>query len=216
MSVTIPPSAATRGPEIAIERTGHGGLRGGATTHAGFRLSWGAVFAGFVIATALQLVLGTLGAAIGLAAFDPDSSAKAFGTGTALWATASLLIALFVGGSTTGRLAGVLSRTDGFLHGALLWALSTLFTIWLLSRGVGAIAGTAFGALGKVAGAATSAVATGATGAVSAAAGAAASGDHDVNLRQQLTDLLRQTGDPALRPDSLAASPRSRTAAATA
>ena len=200
------PIAAVRGAELPIERAHHAGNDGhDVATRTGFRMSWGAVFAGLVIATALQLVLSTLGAAIGLAAFDPGSSAKAFGVGTALWAVLSLLLSLFLGGSTTGRLAGRLSRTDAFLHGALLWALSTLLTIWLLSRGVGAIAGTAFSALGNVAGAATSAVASGATGAVSAAAGAAAGGDNDVNLRQQLNELLRQTGDPALRPDSLAA-----------
>jgi len=190
------------GAELPIERV-HG--RNDVATRTGFRLSWGAIFAGLVIATALQLVLSTLGAAIGLAAFDPGTSAKSFGLGTALWAVASLLVALFLGGSTTGRLAGVLSRTDGFLHGALLWALSTLFTIWLLSRGIGAIAGTAFSALGNVAGAATSAVASGAAGAASAAAGAVANDGGDVNLRGEFEQLLRQTGDPSLRPDSLRA-----------
>ena len=204
--------------DLPIERVGasHGDVR----TRTGFRLSWGAILAGLVIATALQLVFSTLGAAIGLAAFDPGSSAQAFGIGTALWAVVSLLVALFLGGSTTGRLAGVLSRADGFLHDALLWALSTLFTIWLLSRGVGAIAGTTFRALGSVVGATTSAVASGAAsalgGAASAAAGAAAGGDHDTGLRDQLTQLLRQTGDPALRPESLAATARGAEHTATA
>ena len=177
-------------------------------TRTGFRLSWGAILAGLVIATALQIVLSTFGAAVGLAAFDPGSSAKAFGIGTALWAVVSLLVSLFVGGATTGRLAGVLSRTDGFLHGALLWALSTLLTIWLLSRGVGAITGTAFRALGNVAGATAGVVARGATAAAGAAAGNAATnndGGGDTNLRTELDQLLRQTGDPALRPDSLRA-----------
>lgn len=195
-------NTAVRGAELPIERT-HGGTD--VATRTGFRLSWGAVFAGLVLATALQIVLTTLGGAIGLAAFDPGSSAKAFGIGTAVWAVLSLLVSLFLGGSTTGRLAGRLSRTDGFLHGALLWALSTLLTIWLVSRGVGAVAGTAFSALGKVAGAATSAVATGAAGAAGGAASAVANNDGDTGLRQQLDQLLRQTGDPSLRPDSLAA-----------
>lgn len=202
-------STRARGVELPIERTTGGTGHNDVVTRTGFRLSWGAVFAGLVIATALQLVLTTLGSAIGLAAFDPGSSAKAFGIGTALWAVLSLLVSLFLGGSTTGRLAGRLSRTDGFLHGALLWALSTLLTIWLLSRGIGAIAGTAFSALGNVAGAATSVVAQGASaavgGAVSAAAGAATNNGGDTSLRDQLNTLLRQTGDPALRPDSLAA-----------
>ena len=214
--MTVPiDSTRLRGADLPIDRVHDGDVR----TRTGFRLSWGAIFAGFVIATALQLVLSTFGAAIGLAAFDPGSSAKAFGIGTGLWAIATLLAALFVGGMTTGRLAGVLSRTDGFLHGALLWALSTLFTIWLLSRGVGAIAGTAFSALGNVAGAATSAVASGAAsaagGAASAAAGAVANNGGTDGLRDQLNTLLRQTGDPALRPDSLAAAAKQAGTVAT-
>jgi hypothetical protein len=216
MSTAARPLGA--GTELPIERThanGHGDVR----TRTGFRLSWGAIVAGLVIATALQLVLSTLGAAVGLAAFDPNSSAKSFGVGTALWAVLSLLVALFLGGSTTGRLAGVLSRTDGFLHGALLWALSTLLTLWLLSRGVGAVAGTTFRALGNVVGATAGAVAQGATaavgGAASAAAGAVADNGDDAGLRDQLNQLLRQTGDPALRPDSLAADAKAAGNAAT-
>jgi hypothetical protein len=203
-------STRLTGAELPIERTD---LR----PHTGFRLSWGAVFAGLVIATALQLVLTTLGSAIGLAAFDPGSSARAFGVGTALWAVLSILLSLFFGGSTTGRLAGRLSRTDGFLHGALLWALSTLLTIWLLSRGIGAIAGTAFGALGNVVGATAGVVAQGAASAVGGAASAAAGavGSNDVNVRQQISDLLRQTGDPALRPESLAVTAQSAERTAT-
>jgi hypothetical protein len=45
------------------------------------RISWGAVFAGLVIATALQVVLTVLGAAIGLTALDGPDSGRAFGIG---------------------------------------------------------------------------------------------------------------------------------------
>src|SRR3954467_6211179 len=43
------------------------------------RVSWGAVFAGLVVATALQIVFTVLGAAIGLTALDGPDSGKAFG-----------------------------------------------------------------------------------------------------------------------------------------
>jgi hypothetical protein len=219
MVAPVETAARTRGAEIPIERA-HGALANGdVATRTGFRLSWGAIVAGLVIATALQFVFSTLGAAVGLAAFDPNSSAKAFGVGTALWAVLSLLASLFVGGMTAGRLAGVLSRRDGFLHGALLWSLSTLLTVWMLSRGVGAVAGGTFRALGNVVGATAGAVAQGAAtavgGAASAAAGAVAGGDGDVNLRRELTQILSQTGDPALRPESLRADARTAQATAT-
>lgn len=218
MSTTARPLSADS--EIVIERAAPAGV---VATRTGFRLSWGAVLAGLVLATALQLVLSTLGAAVGLAAFDPGSSARAFGIGTALWAIGSLLVALFLGGSTTGRLAGRLSRVDAFLHGALLWALFTLLTIWLLSRGVGAVTGTAFRALGNVTGAVASTAANVVGAGATAAAGAAVSagrgdgdGDGDAgDLRRQLTELLRQTGDPSLRPDSLGADARAAGRTAT-
>jgi hypothetical protein len=180
--MVAPTDTATRalGTEIPIERA-RGTPHQEVVTRTGFRMSWGAVFAGLVLATALQLVLTTLGGALGLAAFDPGTSARAFGIGAAAWAVLTLLLSLFIGGSTTGRLAGVLSRTDAFLHGALVWALSTLLTVWLLSRGVGAVTGTAFRALGNVAGATAGAVARGATAAAGAAAGAASNDGTDTN-----------------------------------
>lgn len=166
------------------------------------RINWGAVIAGLVIALGLQLVLGLAGAATGLAAYDVGDSGRPFGIGAAIWALLTPLIALFVGGMTTGRLAGVLSRKDGFLHGALVWALSTLFTVWLLGQGIGAVTGTAFRLAGNVVGGAASGVARGAT----AAAGEVAQNtDVDVSsIRSEIEQALRQTGNPALNPDSLA------------
>jgi len=102
---------------------------------AGFRLSWGAVFAGLVVAIALQLTLTLLGAAIGFSAWQPGESTGALGVGAAIWAIVSVLLSLFIGGRTTGRLAGILTRTDGILHGILLWALSTIVAVWLLASG---------------------------------------------------------------------------------
>jgi hypothetical protein len=51
--------------------------RGAGLAGAFSRVSWGAVFAGLVIATALQVVLTVLGAAVGLTALDgPDSGRR--------------------------------------------------------------------------------------------------------------------------------------------
>lgn len=205
-------TARAGGTEIPIERTGD------VATRTGFRLSWGAVLAGLVIATALQIVLTMFGTAIGLAAYDPGGE-KALGIGTGIWAIISLLIALFLGGTTTGWLAGRLSRTGGFLHGTLLWALSTLLTLWLITRGIGAIVGGTLGIVGKtlgvagsVAGSAASAVATGAASAVgsgvSSAAGALSNPANDSTIRAQLEQTLRQTGDPRLSPESLSVTAR--------
>lgn len=170
-----------------------------------FRLSWGAVFAGLLIALALQLVLTLAGAAVGLAAWDPNSGAE-LGIGAAVWALISVLISLYIGGRTAGWAAGALARSVALLHGALVWALTMLVTTWLVASGISSIAGTAFGVAGRVLGATAGVAAQGATAAVASAVG---NGNISVaDTRAQVETMLRQTGDPALNPDSLAAAAR--------
>ena len=129
------------------------------------RVSWGAVFAGLVIASALQVVLTVLGAAIGLTALDGRDSGKAFGIGAGIWAILVPLVTLFVGGMTAGHLANVRDRTDGFLHGALVWGLSLLLATYLLGTGASRILGGTLSLAGNVTGSAVSAAGTAASGA---------------------------------------------------
>lgn len=142
---------ATGGPDrgIAVERTaGWSGVLS--------RVSWGAVFAGVVIATALQLVLTVLGAAIGLTALDGQDSGKAFGIGAGIWAVLVPLATLFLGGMTAGRLAGVRDKFEGFMHGALVWSVSLLMAAWLLGTGASRLIGSTLNLAGNVAGGAAS------------------------------------------------------------
>lgn len=172
--------------------------------HTGFRLSWGAIFAGFVAATALQIVLSLLGAAVGFTAFDPGAgdSASDLGIGAAIWFALTAIISMFIGGMTTGRLAGVLTRGDGRLHGVLMWSLSTLLALYLASLGAGRLLGGAFDVLTRT----TSAVAGAAVGAVGQVGAAAVNqaGDIDFDaLQREIETTLEQTGNPALQPETL-------------
>lgn len=172
----------------------------------GFRLSWGGIFAGFVIATALQMVLTTLGAAIGLAAFDPGQgdSASSLGIGAAIWFAVTAMISMFVGGMTAGRLAGVLTRGDGMLHGVVMWGLSLLLAIYLGSTGVGRLLGGVTSFLGQTASSAVGGAASGA-GQVGAAV---FNGEREIDfnaLQREIETTLQQTGNPALSPDSVRA-----------
>jgi hypothetical protein len=130
--------------------------------HTGFRLSWGAIFAGLFVATALHLTLALLGVAIGLSAWDPavpgGVRAGQVATGVGIWTVVSGLIALFIGGMTTGRLAGVLTRKDGALHGVVVWSLTMVLITWLIISGATMLLGGAFGIIGQTAGAAIGAV----------------------------------------------------------
>jgi hypothetical protein len=128
----------------------------------GFRLSWGAIFAGLFVAIGVHLVLALLGVAIGLSAWNPASpggaDASDVATGVGIWAAVSALLALFAGGTTTGRLAGILRRKDGALHGVVLWALTTVVTLWLIVSGLGFLLGGAFDIVGRTASAAVQTV----------------------------------------------------------
>jgi hypothetical protein len=171
------------------------------------RVSWGAVFAGMVIAVVVQLVLSLLGAGVGLGAFDPlgysSPDASTFGIGAGIWWALSSMIALFFGGWVAGHLCGSLEKTDAVLHGLLTWGLGTIVTVYLITAMVGSVLRGGAAVIGKTADVA-------ATG-VAAAAGPAAAAVRDQlpagmlqNLKAQMGALLAQTGKPALQPASVA------------
>jgi hypothetical protein len=110
------------------------------------RISWGAVFAGAVVALAVQLVLALIGGAIGLATLSPATgqspSGTTLGLGAAIWLVISSLISLFVAGYVAGRLGGTF---NGWLHGLTTWATVTTFTLVLLATAAGGLVGAASG-----------------------------------------------------------------------
>jgi hypothetical protein len=109
------------------------------------RISWGAIFAGAIIALATQLVLTLIGAAVGLASLDPatgqNPSGTTLGIGAAVWLVISSLVSLFLGGYA-GRPGGTF---NGWLHGLATWATMTMLTILLLMTAAGGLIGTASG-----------------------------------------------------------------------
>ena len=137
------------------------------------RLSWGAVVAGVVIAVAVQLVLGILGAGIGLTMVDPvegtTPGAAGFGIGAGIFWLITTVIALGAGGYAAARVAGVHDRFDALVHGLVVWGVTLILTLYLLTSVVGGIIGGAFRTVGAVAGAAGSTVGAAAPAAASVA-----------------------------------------------
>ena len=110
-------------------------------------VSWGSIFAGTVIALVVQFTLIMLGFAIGfgtLAAVE-GNALGGVGIGAAVWWILSSIIALFIGGWISSRLAGMQRVFDGLLHGLVTWSLVTLISVYLLTSGIGAVLGGAFG-----------------------------------------------------------------------
>ena len=137
------------------------------------RFSWGAIFAGVVIAVAVQLVLGILGAGIGLTMVDPvqgtTPGAAGFGIGAGIFWLITTVLALGAGGYAAARVAGVHERFDALVHGLVVWGVTLILTLYLLTSAVGGIIGGAFRTVGSVAGAAGSTVGAAAPAAASVA-----------------------------------------------
>lgn len=94
------------------------------------RISWGAIFAGTFVALSLTVLLWLLGAAVGLAAFDPRTPpGEAAMWGFGIWGIVVTIIALFAGGLVAAWLAGLPKWMDAMLHGVVVWSLTTTATI---------------------------------------------------------------------------------------
>lgn len=184
----------------------HGPTDYGRRSAAIKRVSWGAIFAGALIAVVTGFVLNLLGLGIGLQAFDPASDPDTlggFGIGQGIWAIISSLLSLFAGGWVAGRLAGMPRKLDGMIHGAVVWALTTLLTLYLLTSGVGRIVSGVTGLIGSGLNAVGQGVA-----AVAPQAADYIQDNVDVDLtsiQAEAEQLLRETGDPDLQPDALEA-----------
>lgn len=120
-----------------------------------FYVVWGAVFAGVVIAIALQIMFSLIGSSIGLAvvSFNEETNFRAIQFGAYLWWIITGAIALYVGGMVSGRMSGVTWQMDAVLHGLLTWGVTSILTFFFLASGVGALISGGYGLL-KTAGAA--------------------------------------------------------------
>ena len=170
------------------------------------RMSWGAIFAGVLVAIVTQLALTLLGIGIGLSTVDATEEhnpVAGLGTGSAIWYTVTTLIALFAGGWVAGRMARSSRATDSVIHGIVMWSLVTVFSFYLLTTTVGNIVGGVGRLVGgtmRTVGAAT------ATGVLAASSGSESGRGHGLNLddlRGEINQLLSQTGQPGLQPGAL-------------
>jgi hypothetical protein len=107
------------------------------------RISWGAIFAGTVVAFVAQILFTLLGLAIGLTIAEPMTGQapwEGIGIGAGIWWVVTALISLFLGGWTAGRLSGMPLRQDAMLHGVVVWGLITFVSVFFAVSGVGAVA----------------------------------------------------------------------------
>jgi len=99
------------------------------------RVSWGAIFAGAMVALALYLLFSVLGTAIGLTVAR-NVDADELGTGAAIYAILVNLIALFVGGWVTSQCAVGENKLEAVVYGVILWGVVFAILLWLMVSGV--------------------------------------------------------------------------------
>ncbi|RYY21560.1 MAG: hypothetical protein EOO36_00440 [Cytophagaceae bacterium] len=170
-------------------------------------MSWGAIFAGALLAIVLQLALSLLGLGIGLGTIDPlteQNPMAGIGVGAAIWWVLTMLGSLYLGATVASRLAGMPRPTDGVLHGLLTWAVVTMLTFYLLTTAVGRIIGGVTGVAGRALSGMGSGIAAVAPGAGNAIQGELKAQGIDLSdIKHQARLLLRQTGKAELTPEAL-------------
>jgi hypothetical protein len=111
------------------------------------RPNWGAIWAGAFTFIAIWSVFGSLGLAI----FASNANAGAtqpvmgMGAGMAAWSIVLTIIAMFVAGRTTGRLAGITTSREGMLQGMVMFGLSVTAALLIVVIGGNAFGSTAVG-----------------------------------------------------------------------
>ena len=113
-------------------------------------VSWGAIFAGSIIALALMFMFSLLGVGIGAGAVDPaqdQQPLKGVGLGTGIYSIVAQLLSLAIGAFAAGRLAANPLKLNSGLHGVAVWALATLGMLYIATTAVGSIVGGAVGAV---------------------------------------------------------------------
>lgn len=179
-------------------------------------VSWGAIFAGVVIAMVFQMLLALLGLAMGLWQVKPASAdvpAKKLEIGAAVWWVLASIISLYIGGWVAGRLAGDLGTFDSVLHGSLVWAITTLISAFVVTTTLGRIIGGALGTLMNALKATGKGVGSMAQGTISkgmeGVKESGGIGGQWSKMKDEIQNLLRQSGKPQLQPEHLKEESRS-------
>ena len=165
------------------------------------RIKWSAVFAGWAVGLAVQMLLTLLGLGFGAWAIDLQDTNQGVPVGAGIWTGLSMLIAAFTGGYVTARLSGTYLPSDGMWHGVVVWGVNWLIFAWLTTTAMSAMIGGVFSVFGttlQTLGQSVSGIASTAAGQIGGRMGQInISGDE---IRRQIESVLAATGKPELQP----------------
>jgi hypothetical protein len=112
------------------------------------KISWPAIIAGVVVTAVSQMLLSLLGLGIGLGTVDvlndpstsnvnDSSTVNGIATGTLIWWSVSMLVSLFLGGLTAGKISRSRSTEMLAWNGFLTWCTFTVFSFFILTSSIG-------------------------------------------------------------------------------
>jgi hypothetical protein len=96
------------------------------------RIRWGPILAGVFAALTAAAVLSTLGAAIGMSAYDRNDSARSFAIGAGVWGAITMLAAFALGGWLAARSAAIRGRNNGLLNGVMVAGVGIPLLMFLI------------------------------------------------------------------------------------
>ena len=107
-------------------------------------VDWGAIWVGVFTFIGIWSVFGLLGAAIFATSANPAAARPitGMGIGMSIWAIVLTIIAMYVAGLETGKLASVTNRHDGWIHGMAMFGLSLVAALTILVLGATAMGTT--------------------------------------------------------------------------
>lgn len=101
----------------------------------GTRISWGAIFAGTLLALGVYFLLATLGSAVGLSISDRMNPTN-IQTSAALWAFLTTIVALFLGGLVTSLFTAGENKIEAVMSGIIMWALLVTSLLVMSAAGI--------------------------------------------------------------------------------
>lgn len=110
------------------------GLGMQSVSYAGPNTRWGAIWAGVFTFAAIWAVFEALAVAI-------FSNSSGGAVGLQVWTVVLTIIAMYVAGLETGRMAGIANRRDGLVHGMIMFGLSVVSTVIVTTFATGMLYG---------------------------------------------------------------------------
>jgi hypothetical protein len=106
----------------------------------GWPVYWGAIWVGTLAALAVTLIVGLGAIALGAHQLGPAGRIvtwNQFGIGALIFSVVGAFFAFVVGGWVTTKIAGIMRRETGMLHGAIVWLLAVPFLVAFAALGAG-------------------------------------------------------------------------------